>query len=296
MTLLMDALHHLKQNAASKPVVGHWCALRLQLDRATGEQVNIGVIFTPQGGAPSWRVLKSVGGLRCMYGAEGAANALFAIDQASSHLAQYGELPTDWCISASPALHASGESTSAVVAALFERVVPLARHELSDENRLDGDDHQLSTFKLRRRVRDIIRKRYGAKDTPDFWHDSPIHAATVDGHPVNLDLQVWTDSGTAIGVMAAITSVWYTSKFHRDSYLNNSYRALTEARQVAGGASANAGLFLLRPMNDSRFGESQLRDIDNEIDSMQWLLAKHRVTVRTFDNEASLAEGVLAVA
>lgn len=293
----MGALERMAQPPSAPVISGRWAALRLQLDRATGELVNVGVLFRPEGGASArFKLLGNVAGLRSMYGPDGAASAAFAIDQAAALLAQGMALPAGWSISAGPELHASGASTAAVVADLYQRVVPLARHEPGEDDRLDSDDHRLSTGRLRRRVREIIRQRFNTQATPSFWHDSPVRVATADGHPLSLDLQVWTESGTAVGAFACITSAWYTSKFHRDSYLNNGYRSLHEARQVSGAARSTAGMYVLRPMNDSRFSEDQLRTIDNELDSMHWLLGRVGVDVHTYDNEASLAEGVLNLA
>lgn len=295
----MGALERMAQahSPAAPAVVGRWAAVRLHLDRATGETLNVGVLFQPDGGAPAqYKLLGNVSGLRCVYGPDGAASAAFAIDQAAALLSQGKPFPPGWAVSLGPELHASGASVTAVVAGLYQRVVPLARHEPDDDDRLDTDDHRLSTGRLRRRVREIIRQRFNTKETPDFWHDSPVRVATVDGHALSLDLQVWTEAGTAVGAFACITSAWYTSKFHRDSYLNNGYRSLHEARQVSGASTSAAGLYVLRPMNDSRFSEDQLRTIDNEIDTMHWLLGRVGVNVHTYDNEASLAEGVLSLA
>lgn len=294
---LMNTLELLAKDDAPAGVSGRWCALRMSLDRATGEQVNVGVLFQPDGNRmPVWRLLRSVGGLRCLYGPDGAASASFAIDQAGALLARDGRLPDGWTISAGKPLHAHGATDIEVVDTLFARVVPLARHEKPDAERLDGDDHQLSTAALRSRVRDIVRKRYKLKTAPPFWRDTPVSTRTVDGHQLSLDLQVWVESGLAVGAMAAITSTWYTSKFHRDSYLNNSYRALTEARQAIGVAKAKAGLFVLRPMIDGRFTKEQLDTIDDEIDAAGWQLKRRGIDMHTFDNETALAEGVLELA
>lgn len=293
----MSALELIAKGSAPAGVSGQWRVLRMMLDRAAGEQVNVGVLFQPDGGErPVWRLLRSVGGMRCLYGPDGAASASFAIDQAGALLAQDGRLPDGWTISAGKLLHARGATAVEVVDTLFARVVPLARHEKPDAERLDNDDHQLSTVALRRRVREIVRTRYKSKTTPPFWHDAPVSTRTADGHPLSLDLQVWTESGLAVGAMAAITSAWYTSKFHRDGYLNNSYRALTEARQAIGAAQAKAGLFVLRPMSDSRFTKGQLGAIDDEIDAAGWQLKRIGIDMHTFDNEVMLAEGVLALA
>lgn len=294
---IMDALERMAHAPAAPVISGRWAALRLHLDRATGEAVNVGVLFRPNSSGPAqFRLLGNVSGLRCMYGPDGAASAAFAIDQAAALLVRGEPLPANWNISLGPELHASGTDATSIVTKLYQRVVPLARHEPEADERLDTDDHRLSTGRLRRRVREIIRKRFNAKSAPDFWHDDPVRVATTDGHPMSLDLQVWTESGTAVGAFACITSAWYTSKFHRDSYLNNGYRSLNEARQVSGATGSRAGLFVLRPMNDSRFSEDQLRAIDNEVDTLHWLLGRVGVDVHTYDNEATLAEGVLSLA
>lgn len=293
---LIDALSHMASPARAAGVTGSWRALRMQLDPATGETVNVGVWFQPDGAAPVWRLLVNVAGLRCLYGADGAANAAFAIDQARTALARDATLPAGWTIALGAPRHARGENAAAVLDTLFQRVVPLGRHELQDEDRLDADDHRLSTGRLRRQVRELIKQRYRSKQTPGWWRDTPVQVATRDGHSAQLDLQVWAESGTAVGAVASITSAWYTSKFHRDSYLASGYRALVESRQIDAVRGARAGMYVLRPMNDSRFTEEQLRTIDNEIDSLHWTLQRFNIEVHAFDNEQSLTEEVLALA
>lgn len=290
----IDSLEKFAIATKAPGVKGRWSPLVLRLDPGAGEQLNVGVMFDDDRGGRFFRLLKNVAGVRCLYGADGASNAAFAIDQAAAALTRGLELPAGWSVGVGPSAFASGTSHDDVLERLFARVVPLARHELSEEDRLDADDHRLSTTRLRRRVRDIIKKRYDTRETPSFWRDSPVALSSTDGRAVSLDLQLWAESGTAVGVMGSIASAWYTSKFHRDSYLGTSYRALTEARQIAG-QKAVAKLFLLRPFNDSRFTKDQLRDIDNEIDEVYWSLSKMGIGVDAFDNEETMASAVLAM-
>lgn len=91
--------------------------------------------------------------------------------------------------------------------------------------------------------------------------------------------------------MAAVTSAWYTSKFHRSHYLDSSFRALSEAR--ATDIDADANLYLLRPFGDKRFTESQLAEIDEEIDTLAWSLRRVDVNVQPFDNEDSIVNAIL---
>lgn len=112
---------------------------------------------------------------------------------------------------------------------------------------------------------------------------------------MSLDMQIWQDGGMVKGTMATITSVWYTSQWFRQSYLNSAFRSLSDARQVQGHTKAKAGLFLLRPMSDERFTREQLGAIDNEIDALHWGLKRIHVDVNTYDNETTLAEAVLSM-
>src|SRR5206468_4948710 len=55
-------------------------------------------------------------------------------------------------------------------------------------------------------------------DLPESWNVSDMDEGNID--------------------VGSITSAWYTSKFHRDSYMNNSFRSLTEAGAGQGRARA----------------------------------------------------------
>lgn len=276
-------------------ISGHWSPLTLRLDKACGDRLNIGVIFqTEDGKTTRWRLLNNFSGIRCLYGPDAASNAAFAVDQINSYLREHSVCPKDWVISSGEPAYACGNSPEEIVTRLYARTVALARHEESEDERLDSDDHKLSTQRLRRRVRDSIKRRFETRETPDFWRDSPVQLSTNDGKSVALDLQVWSDTGTATGVIGAITSAWYTSKFHRDAYLSNSYRALVEARQIAG-TSAKAAMYVLRPFANPRFNEQQIREIDNELDTVYWSLSKIDVGVHVFDNEEAMTNMVMSV-
>lgn len=292
---MMKTLEALAVSQSPPSISGHWSPLRLRLDKVCGDVLNIGVIFRHEGDPQiSWRLLSNFSGIRCLYGPDAASNAAFAVDQINSYLRQNGRCPEGWVISSGEEAFASGNSVDEILSRLYTRTVALARHEYSEDERLDSDDHRLSTGRLRRRVRDIIKRKFETRETPEFWRDSPVLLNTNEGKSVALDLQVWSGAGTTSGVMGAITSAWYTSKFHRDAYLSNSYRALVEARQISGGSS-KAAMYILRPFKNPRFNEQQIREIDNEIDTVYWSLAQINVGVHVFDNEEAMTTKVLSV-
>lgn len=267
---------------------GTWQFARLCLDPATGEKINVGIVFTDEQGRVESRFLRNVAGLRCLYNDDLANDAAFLIDQAEQTIEQKGTLPNGWNISLSHPLFVRGKSARIIVDELFQRLVPLGMRETTPEL-LDTDDHSHTTRSVRKTVRDLLKRHMRSEGAPEFWKASPVESHQ-DGDIVLLDLQIYGTS-KACDVRGSITSAWYKTQYHRSAYLDRSANAILKSCKIY--PSATNVMYLLQPQLGGDFKLPEITAIQNEIDSTAWLLKKVGAKVSTFDNERAMAQQIL---
>jgi len=286
----MLAIHKLlKPKAMTHATEGTWQVARLSLDPATGEQLNVGVVFRAHGvDEPTVRFLRNVAGLRCMYGDDLAEDAAFLIDQAEQAMEQGIPLPPKWNVSLGQPLFVRGHSAKEIVDELFARVVPLGTKEQLAE-RLDTDDHQHATRNVRAAVRRLLTAHMQTRKAPEFWRTAPLEAIQ-DNQSVRVDVQIAGD-GKAGKLHGAISSAWYKSTYHRSAYLNNGANAIVTAAKLFG-SSTNI-MYLLAPTTKDGFSAEELRDIEADIASVRWLVGKENAQLAVFNSEHKMAENIL---
>lgn len=262
---------------------------QLQIDPATGERLNVGIVFANgASGEVSTRFLQNVAGIRCLYNDDLAADASFLIDQAESAIDLGMALPADWNISLTKPLLARGANAKAIVDRLFARMVPLGLKEQL-EDRLDGDDHPHTTANVRKQVRELLKKHMQSKDNPDFWNNSPI-STLQDGHEVQIDLQI-SGLGKTSQHCGTITSAWYKTKFHRNAYLDKASNAVIKAKQIYPNASVV--MYLLQPDTQAPFSLDEQRQISADIEGAKWMIEANGGTTHTFAEERAMAHRIL---
>lgn len=270
---------------------GVWQVARLCLDRATGEQLNVGVVFTDHlGGGITSRFLNNLSGLRCLYNDDMANDAGFLIDQAEQALEQGVRIPAGWNISLGQPLFVRGETPQGIVDNMFTRMVPLGLHENTAE-RFDSDDHPHTTRNVRKMVRELLCKHMQSKKAPEFWRSVPVVSAQ-DGGEVQIDLQIFGPGKTG-DIRGSIASAWYKTQYHRSAYLDRAASAVLKAKKVYPGA-VNA-LYLLQPLEIEGFTKADMGVIQKEIDSTSWLLKENGATLHAFGSERAMAQNILEV-
>ena len=269
---------------------GQWQLARLSLDKATGEQVNVGVVFTGHdGGRATSRFLRNVAGLRCLYNDDLANDAAFLIDQAEQALEQgIRQLPSGWNISLSAPRFVRGDSAQAIVDTLYQRMVPLGQREDAAE-RLDSDDHAHTTRNVRKTVRELLCKHLQTSKNPEFWRSAPV-VSTQEGGQVQMDLQIF-GAGKSGDFRGSITSAWYKTHDHRSAYLNRTANAVLTAQGIYPAATNI--MYLLQPLDIEGFTKAEMGVIQQEIDSAAWLLKKNGAQLATFTTERAMAHSIL---
>lgn len=278
-----------KPTTALLKTEGEWQLARLSLDKATGEQLNVGVVFTSHhGGRATSRFLRNVAGLRCLYNDDLADDAAFLIDQAEQAIEQGMQLPSGWSISLSAPRFVRGDSAQAIVDTLFQRMVPLGQRETAAE-RLDSDDHAHTTRNVRKTVRELLCKHLQSSKNPEFWRSAPV-VSTQEGGQVQMDLQIF-GAGKRGDFRGSIASAWYKTHYHRSAYLDRAASAVLKAKTVFPGA--NSIMYLLQPLDIEGFTKAEMGVIQQEIDSTSWLLKKSGARLLSFPTERVMAHSIL---
>lgn len=288
---MLGLLQLIEKNDASlkSKAEGVWQVARLCLDKATGEQLNVGVVFTShRDGSTTSRFLRNVATLRCLYNDDMADDASFLIDQAEQALEQGIRLPEGWNISLTPPFFVRGESPDAIVQSMFQRMVPLGLRE-SVAERLDGDDHTHTTANVRSTVRKLLCKYLKIKKAPEFWRSAPVSSMQDEGE-VEIDLQIF-GRGKHDDVRGCIASAWYKTKYHRSAYLDSAASAVLKAKKAYPDA-VNI-MYLLQPQGIEGFSKQDLDAIQKEIDSTAWLLSKNGAKLACFASERAMADNIL---
>ncbi len=289
----MLALERLLQTKARAPssVEGRWQVVRLCLDPATGEQLNVGVRFVDEAsGESTQRLLHNVAGLRCLYNDDMAEDAAFLIDQAEQALEQGIMLPADWNISLGQPLFVRGSSAQSIIDELFARMVPLGARE-NAESRLDSDDHLHATRNVRKTVRTLLAKHLQlGKKTPEFWHNQPVETEHK-GHKVRLDVQIEAPGQVASRLHGTIASAWYKSKYHRHAYLDKGATTMSTAAQLYP-KDLNV-MYLLYPGANDGFSKEELQVIESDVNSIRWVVEQQGAKLAAFSSERRMTENIL---
>ncbi|RRD43516.1 hypothetical protein EII18_02935 [Comamonadaceae bacterium OH3737_COT-264] len=271
---------------------GHWQTLRLCLDRAAQEWLNVGVLLRTHGGQTHMKLLESVDGLRCLYDEDAANNALFLLEQAESALAEGQDIPKGWNIELGPPKFIRGAKEQTILDSLFDRLVTLGRHQIDSADRLDRENHRHATRNVRTQVRRIINRQLqlARNATPDFWRTQP-QEVPVANTTVLLDLQICSTKGKQ-RVNGTVASAWYKTHYHRSASLSSAVAATVGACNAFPDGD-NLLYLLLPPADAPGLSTEDLQAIEREVHSCQWLLNEHGAKLRVTNSEQAIAQNIL---
>ena len=273
-------------------VTGHWRLVRICLDLAAQEWLNVGIVLRTSDGETSSRMLTNFAGFRCIYDDDAADAARFLLDQAEFAIEAGKPLPTGWNVSLGPEKFVRGNTTDSILTGLFSRLVPLGRHQLDATTRIDREDHPHATHNVRVEVRKLLARhlQIAKNAAPDFWHarSVPVHR---DGSIIKMDVQIVANNAHSI-LHGSIASAWYKTSYHRSASLNQAVNAVTTACEAFPG-SKNV-LYILRPPEKvSSLSDSDYEAIDLEIESNRWLLHKHGAEIKVAREVPDIARTIL---
>lgn len=265
-TLEHDLNAALLRHAVSAPVApikGHWQAIQLRPDFATGETFNIGVLFTHHGETHS-KFIPQRGIFNRIYDKDTTDNFQFLLRLAKSN-------PSD-SASISPHLHltapkpAAGNSVDEILDQLYQQVVTL-RLLIKEKTSKDSLSSQA--------VKDAIHAELVGKDPrfiKEYWRSGRQLSLRSGAPKLTLDIFIQTDDLFAKGKQAAanIVSVDYDDQY-AEWMLSKSTQDLNLASQILSHRMQGK-LLIYRPENQI----SEL--IDNLIDKAHYLLKKEKNT------------------
>lgn len=284
----MNAYETLRAHADAAATItrGQWQQIRLIPDPATGEILNVGVLYRADDGtSPHLRLLEDFTRLRCLYGERldpEHLRFLFRVARSAWGQTDAPQSPSPQLILSAPR-YAAGENPEQVVDELYADTVSLEPSPAidTDEDRPDLVD----TTKARRLIFDAMKLR-----SPFSAHliaDSPEWALSDDDSLQVLDMPL-----RASDRFGTVLSAWYLS---RSSLELNMLRGVIDLDTALRLYPKDVGgLFIYRPPPEQRgFGAAKQQQIDNVIDMIAWRLRGPRMRLEVEDAPERLAEHVL---
>lgn len=273
-------------------ITGHWQVVRMCLDSAAQEWLNVGIVFREQDGRAHWKLLKNLSGVRCLYDEDAADTVRFILDQAAYAFEVGAPIPAGWNVTLGPERFVRGRSADEILGGLFGRVVSLGRHQTDQADRVDREDHRHATVNVRATVRRLINEhlKLARNATPEFWRTRPL-TTQRDGAALQVDLQIAASVGNTT-LHGAVASAWYKTQYHRNASLSQAANAIAAACQAFPN-SRNVLYLLQPPADSSALTEKEHTAIGTEIGTMRWLLERHGGELRIARAEESIAHDIL---
>lgn len=278
---------------------GEWFPIRIMPDLATGELLNVGVVFVDQTGQRHFRLIENARPFRCLYGATGQENYSFLLQVLREHLQR-----ADALISPSPHIilgkraYAAGESCDEVVNRLFGAMVALrcdeATHDVYEKASVNTETARRNVFKA--------MKAKAPAQFERLVRNAPVRLEDNRGNPLILDLPLWNDQpdmysghGPRFGT---IVSAHYRDKVYRGSSLNGGSLGLLTAAMILGEQGGRGSLLILRPADGTEgYDRKMLNLIENDIDTATFALQGRKDLRICVDTDyGRLAEAALELA
>lgn len=272
-------------------ITGHWQVVRVCVDLAAQEWLNVGVVFRDAQGERHFRLISNLAGIRNLYDDDAAESVRFLLDQAEFALEEDAPIPAGWNVSLGPAKFVRGSSIQSIVDNLFERMVPLGKHQL-EINRVDREDHPHATLNVRRTVRQLLNLHlHLAKNAaPEFWRREPIPIHR-DGATIQMDIQIEATASSPF-LHGSIASAWYKTKYHRNASLSQAVNAMTTASEAF--PDSRKVLYLLQPPSEIRaLSQDDYQAIAQDIETSAWLLQRHSAELKISQSESDMAYQIL---
>lgn len=281
----------------SPPAVhGKWSAIRLQPDPVTGEVINVGVVFTPKRGKPTWKLLPNAKGFECLYGSKGVEQFGFLLKVLKEHLS---ETPNDMHLerlspqlSAGPWRDTAGDSAQELLEHFYQRMVKLTCKDTTTK----AETHSVNTDEFRA---DIYRL-FNPQLREQLFRTEGVYIKGQQGKAHQLDMPVWIDH---IGLFPRLTfgtmvSCQYKNNVYREAALGTACQHVWAAKQYFSERKGNGFMTILRPeAGGPGFSDADITVIENEIDDLTWTLQHQKnLTIHVVQSAREAADIVRAAA
>tara|TARA_R110000850_G_scaffold116964_3_gene232956 strand:- start:556 stop:1416 length:861 start_codon:yes stop_codon:yes gene_type:complete len=269
----------ISSNASKDNINGSWYAIQWSPEPRSGERFNLGVAIGHSGGIVDFKLLDYFSRFECVYGksSEVVFHAQLAIDVAESFLSEVEEAELNvinnnphFCIDQKGVIR--GENVHALLDQLFSEMVPMGRPE-EKLLRATSVSRRIAVNEVRR----ILKSRMGS--LKNFMPSNPF--VTPEGSSSKIYLPVRTKNSTAT-VASARVSGEHTAKL-------NIYEAQKDISLSKSFINRdNNFMHILLP--DANLGGRVVNSIENQIDSVSYMLKKEKISLVTHNDEKELAD------
>ena len=257
-----------------KPLVaGKWHSLQIRPDPASGELLNIGVAFVDDSERVHLRLASDLSRLECLYDDRidvASFERLSGLIQEAFNGAKFSDFRlAEFTPHAllTQGRYASGASINGILQRFYEDTVPLGRCRATDKVSRQPRARSITTETAQSKVINCLKQRMGNnvfRYLPDRYH--VIKEANGAEHELRFPIRVPGQ------VAASIVSLWVKNDDRRQLRLTRAGLDLGMLNERSGGE--RLGLFVMRPSVGNGYSQSDVSDIDNEIDDAAWRLRR----------------------
>jgi len=255
-------------------VRGEWFNVQLTPDVAAGELLNVGVGFVDDSRRVHLRMARDLSRLRCLYDDRIDVGSF---EELCDLIAQaYNGVPTSDFRLTSLTPHASqtmgrfasGTSISEILDRFYETTVTVGRGEQAAPTAHSrGRSKTITTEAAREMVLERLLERMGTRAAPYIARAPWVVRDNGREHKIAVPIR---DPGR---LCASVVSLWTKNEYRRKFQLAQAGLDLDTVQAQAPGE--RLGLFVMRPMAEQGYTQSELEQIDNEIDDAAWQLRKN---------------------
>jgi hypothetical protein len=239
---------------------GEWQRIYIEPNPITGERYNVGVALHINGQTYT-QLIDSTDRLKCLFNKPALHNIQFAINHIQDVYKTKDCEPDIFGLS--DPLPTSGSDVQAMLADLYDDVVPLGRplRALQDET----PKAKITKGELITDVYDYLKRNHHLQANQIIPQNQSL-TIDDDGHTVDVPLLSHTR-------IADIISATYARAFDIERIINQSVVDLSAVRSYKQRFD-KAGLFLLRPTLDLGFSKQETTQAENAIDNLLWKLKR----------------------
>lgn len=272
----------IKSSKSDKLVKGQWFNIRWIPDLATGEKLNIGVIFKTQNQI-HFQVLSYFDRIKCLYGEQGARQATLVVSIVNESLRLKRSNSPIAQIIYEGGGYAQGSSVDEIVSSLFDQTVPLQKkiREVVGTERFNS----VTLDKLYESIVGELK----IKAALDFNRFVPSNSS-IELKQDNQRLYVpFRDGRHLIGGLASCV---YSNTQTIELNLLKAARDVESAFKL--GKGTKPAVFILKPGDElNKLKQEQVISIENTLDRFDWHMTKHGLVVRSHTEVAGLADEVI---
>lgn len=264
------------------PSSGQWYRVQWIPDLLAGEVVNIGAVFIDRNGSVEIQTAQEFPRLDCFLGEKAFFHAKLACDMAVN-MVESSQNPNDWSSShvrIVKAGFAQGNSNDEVLHHLVKDHVTLGKPKVKKKR------SRRPTVNRRQVTEKVFGHLYDCfgENTKEIVPENPFVIGEDSGKEFKVYVPIRTSEGVAT-IASARSPVLDTSSLN----IMRAQRDISVVKQM--GVKRDHVMHLLLPSES--YPASHIREVENEIDSVSFLLQKEGVKFESHLSEKMMAESVI---